>query len=141
MGKKLIHSLLLRGERHVRAFDMDPSSCDVFLDDPRVEFVQGDVTKYDHVLSVVQGSDVVYATVAVIRFMDRFAHQEALSYRINVLGSENVVRACKQAGVEMLVHTSTSNVSVGSELVSLEMDESTPYVQTKKPPPTTVSSS
>ena len=39
------------------------------------------------------GVDTVYATFAIIRFMDRLPHQAALSYRINVVGTERILAA------------------------------------------------
>jgi len=128
VGRKLIHALLMRGETSVRVFDADPASCDAFKNDARVDFVHGDVTRYEAVLAAVQGAEHVFATFAIIRFMDRLAHQAPLSFRVNVQGTENVVRACQAAGVAMLVQTSTSNVSVCAQRASLDMDEKSPYV-------------
>ena len=128
LGKKLIHSLLLRGETKIKAFDMDPTACDVFKNDPRVEFILGDVTNYEQVLNAIRGADVVYSTFAIIRFMDRLDKEIPLSYKVNVSGTENVVRACQEAAVTMLVQTSSSNVSVGTGQCTLDMDEKVPYV-------------
>ena len=43
----------------------------------------------------------------------------------NFVGTENVISACKQAGVSRLVHTSTIDVVVGSEEI-VNGDEDTP---------------
>ena len=134
VGKKLIHSLLLRGETQIVAFDMDPKACDVFKGDSRVTFVRGDVTKYEQVLQVVHGADVVYATFAIIRYMDRLENQASLSYNINVVGTENVVRACQACNVKILVQTSTSNVSINAQQATLNMDEKTEYVTRENSP-------
>jgi len=134
VGKKLIHTLLLRGETQIVAFDMDPKACDVFKGDQRVTFIRGDVTKYEQVLQAVQGADVVYATFAIIRYMDRLEKQAALSYNINVVGTENVVRACQAAHVKILVQTSTSNVCINAEQSTLDMDEKVDYVTRETSP-------
>jgi len=59
--------------------------------------------------------------------MDRLKHQAALSFKVNVVGTENVVRACKEAGVKVFVQTSTSNVNVSFGTCSMDMDEKVPY--------------
>ena len=134
VGKKLIHSLLLRGETNITAFDMDPHACDVFKGDPRVKFIRGNVTKYEEVLCAVQGAEVVYATFAIIRFMDRLKHQADLSYNINVIGTENVIRACQASQVQILVQTSTSNVCINAQQSTFDMDEKTEYVTRENSP-------
>ena len=134
VGRKLIHSLLLRGETKITAFDMDPHACDQFKNDSRVKFIRGDVTKYDQLVEAVRGADVVYATFAIIRFMDNLDHQAALSYRINVDGTNNVIRACQECGVKILVQTSTGNVALDGETCDLHMDEKTEYVTRENSP-------
>ena len=134
LGKKLIYALLARGETDIVAFDMDPHACDMFANDARVSFVRGDVTNYEQLLAVTRGRDVVYATFAIIRFMDRMAHQAALSYRVNVLGTENVVRACREANVKLLIQTSTSNVNLSAANATLDMDENVKYISRDESP-------
>jgi sterol-4alpha-carboxylate 3-dehydrogenase (decarboxylating) len=129
LGKRIVQALLLRGETRVTVMDADPRACDVFKHDVRVTFVPGDVTKYEQVLEAIQGAENVFCTFAVIRFMDRLPHQAALSYRVNVNGTENVVRACREANVQCLVQTSTSNVCVEPTVCSVNMQgEKLPYV-------------
>lgn len=66
LGKRLVHSLLLRGETHVTVFDMDPSAGEAFKHDARVNFVRGNVCDYEAVRKVVEGADVVYSTFAIL---------------------------------------------------------------------------
>jgi sterol-4alpha-carboxylate 3-dehydrogenase (decarboxylating) len=113
---------------------MDPRACDIFKNDPRVQFIRGDVTKYEQLVEAVRGADVVYATFAIIRFMDSQDHQAALSYRINVEGTQNVVKACQECQVKMLIQTSTGNVAVATEQNTLAMDEKVPYVTRENSP-------
>ena len=134
VGKKLIHTLLLRGETNIKAFDMDPTSCDVFKNDPRVQFVRGNVCDYEQCRAFVEGADVVYATFAMIRFMDRFDFQVPLSFNVNVVGTENVIKACNAGGVKLLIQTSTSNVAVAADQVSFCMDEKVEYVRRENSP-------
>jgi len=84
VGRRLVKRLLDRGETRIRLFDIIPSN--PFAGDDRIEYVRGDVTKYEDVEKACQGVDTCYSTFAIIRFMDRLEHQAALSYRINWAG-------------------------------------------------------
>ena len=129
LGCKIIHALLLRHETRIRAFDIDPTALPPELSShPNVEFVQGDVTQLKDIEEACQGADTVFCTFAIIRYFERLPAYASLSERINVRGTENVVTACRQAGVKRLIQTSTSNVCLAKDLVNLEMNENSPYV-------------
>ncbi len=129
LGSKLIHALLLRGEKHVRAFDIDPNALAPELrDHPGLEYVQGDVTKLADIQAACSGIDTVYCTFAIIRYFERLPVYAELSERINVGGTDRVLEACQAEGVKRLVHTSTSNVCAAPTLVTMEMTEESPYV-------------
>jgi nucleoside-diphosphate-sugar epimerase len=127
LGGRLVKRLLERGETKIRLFDISPHN--PFAGNPNVEFCRGDVTKYEQILKACQGVDTVYCTFAIIRFMDRLEHQKALSERINVLGSDNVTRACKEANVRYVVVTSSSHATTDSHSEPrFNRDETAPYV-------------
>jgi len=127
VGKRLVQRLLDRGEKKIRLFDIVPHN--PFAGHPEIEYMRGDVTKYEDVVKACQGVQTVYSTFAIIRFMDRLEHQAALSYRINVTGTENVLRACKAANVRRVVVTSSSHATTDEHsLPRLNRDENAPYV-------------
>jgi len=127
VGKRLVQRLLERGETRIRLFDIVPTN--PFAGDDRIEYVRGDVTKYDQVLAACKGVDTVYSTFAIIRFMDRLAHQAALSYRINVGGTENVLKACREQNVKRIVVTSSSHATTDEHSEPrFDRDENAPYV-------------
>jgi sterol-4alpha-carboxylate 3-dehydrogenase (decarboxylating) len=127
VGKRLVQRLLQRGETKIRLFDIVPTN--PFPGDSRIEYVRGDVTKYDQVLAACQGVQCVYSTFAIIRFMDRLEHQAALSYRINVGGTENVLKACAEANVDRIIVTSSSHATTDEHsLPRHNRNESAPYV-------------
>ena len=129
LGSKLIHALLLRGEKRVRAFDIDPNALAPELrDHPHLEFIQGDVTKLADIQAACQDVDTVYCTFAIIRYFERLPAYAELSERINVGGTDRVLEACVAQGVKRLVHTSTSNVCAAPTLVNMAMSEESPYV-------------
>lgn len=109
VGTCIVEALLARGEEHVRGFDIAPNTA---LDELEVETVKGSVTQLADLTAACQGIDVVYATFALIRFYERLRFQYTASHAVNVVGTANLIAACKAAGVRVLVVTSTSNVCV-----------------------------
>lgn len=127
VGKRLVQRLLERGETKIRLFDIVPTN--PFAGDSRIEYVRGDVTKYEQVLAACKDVDTVYSTFAIIRFMDRLAHQAALSYRINVGGTENVLKACREQNVKRVVVTSSSHATTDEHSEPrFDRNEEAPYV-------------
>lgn len=70
----------------------------------------------------------MFSVFAIIRFMDRLASQYELSHNINVIGTENVVNACIESNVKVLIQTSTSSVfqTTVPGALHLGMDEHSP---------------
>ena len=93
-----------------------------WLDELGVEQVLGDLADPDAVARAVAGTDVVVHTAAKAGVWGRPADFHAT----NVVGTANVLAACRAAGVRRLVYTSTPSVVHGGG--DLEgADESTPY--------------
>jgi nucleoside-diphosphate-sugar epimerase len=100
-GSRLVERLRARGYR-CRVFDInDP-------DDRAgdVEFHRGDVRDYAAVRKASEGAAVVFNNVAQVPL----AKNRELFQSVNVLGTEHVLRAAKEAGVRKVVHTSSSAV-------------------------------
>ena len=144
LGCHIVKALLLRGEQKIRVFDLAvcPLLRTLLDDNPgRLEYVKGDVTNSGDLTSACKGVHTVYCTFAIIRYWERQPHQRALSQRINVDGTEAVLKAVKSSGttVRRFVHTSTSHVCVTSAHVTYGpsdpaatnphmLDEDSPYV-------------
>jgi 3beta-hydroxy-delta5-steroid dehydrogenase/steroid delta-isomerase len=121
LGSHLALELLRRGET-VRVFDCR----DIDYSHERLDFVRGDVRRPDEVRKACEGIDTVFHTAAVLDFATfATAEQRERSFAINVGGVENMVRACREAGVKRLVHTSSNNVTFGDPVV--DGDETLPY--------------
>lgn len=105
LGRHLVQELLDRG-CEVHAFDLVP----VPLTHERLKCFQGDVCNYEDVLEATQGCDTVFhaaAVVNILHYYDKAAYNQSMS--INVGGTKNMIRACKELGVERLIHTSSMN--------------------------------
>lgn len=88
-----------------------------------VEILAGDVRDGERVLQAVEGTQVVFHLAALIGIP--YSYESPESYvQTNVLGTYHVLNAGRRAGVERIVHTSTSEV-YGTAL-SVPIDESHP---------------
>merc|ERR1712166_1649403 len=125
VGLNIIDALVARGEMHVAGFDIAAPKRRA----KGVTFVQGSVNDLPALLEACKGVDVVFATFALIRYYERLQWQYAASHDVNVLGTENMIQACQNAGVKMLIQTSTSNVCTDpSKLTNQIMDEESTLV-------------
>ena len=74
-----------------------------------VQVVAGDVCDRDSVRQAMQGCEIVFHLAALIAIP--YSYQAPASYvRTNVEGTLNVLQAARDAGVECVIHTSTSEV-------------------------------
>lgn len=91
--------------------------------DPRMEVRRGNVKNYQDVLDACEGMDAVIHSAAIVDWGTK-SEEEVLS--VNVEGTKNVIRACKEQKVKCLVFTSSLDaVFSGKPLV--DIDESLPY--------------
>jgi NAD dependent epimerase/dehydratase len=74
-----------------------------------VEVRRGDLADRDSVVDAVKGCDLVFHLGALIAIPYSYLAPESY-VRTNILGTLNVLQACREAGVGRLVHTSTSEV-------------------------------
>jgi plant 3beta-hydroxysteroid-4alpha-carboxylate 3-dehydrogenase len=128
----IIEALIGRGERKVVGLDVAAPKRPI----AGASYQRGDVCDYAGLVAALKyaKAEVVFLTVAIIRYYERLPWQYAASHDINVTGTENVVRACVECGVAVLVQTSTSNVCVSEGLVSMEMDESSRLIDASNSP-------
>jgi len=94
VGRHLIARLLSLGEQ---ARILARGSADI----PGAELVQGDLTDPPSFAGYLKGCRAVIHLVGIIRESGRNTFR-----RIHVLGTQNVVEACKEAGVTRLLHMS-----------------------------------
>ena len=93
-----------------------------FLDEMGVEQFIGDLKNYNDVYNVIKQMDAVVHTASLVGIWGK----KEDFYQTNVVGTENVIKACIEAGVARLVYTSTPSVAFGN--IDLEnVDESIGY--------------
>jgi NAD dependent epimerase/dehydratase len=99
-----------------------------------IEVVPGDISDRDSVRSAVQGMDVVFHLAALIGIP--YSYQAPASYvHTNINGTLNVLQACLDNGVEVVVHTSTSEAYGSAQYVPIDekhpLQGQSPYSATK----------
>jgi len=115
IGSHLAEALLTRGAQ-VRAFVRYTSRRDPGLlrdlspgDFAGLEIIAGDLRDERAVRQAIQGCELVFHLGALISIPYSYQHPLEVA-ETNFMGSLNVLAACLDAGVERLVHTSTSEV-------------------------------
>ncbi len=112
LGRHLVARLVESGAE-VRTLDIAPSA--------PVDGVQaflGDIRDYRSIRPAFEGVDVVYHTAALIELLAIYtsAYRRRV-FDVNVLGTQQVIRACRDAGVSRLVYTSSHNVVIDREIL------------------------
>ena len=66
--------------------------------------VKGDITEYDSLIEAFKGCDTVYHVAGCVEIKPG---NEDFVYKVNVTGTENVIKACRETGVKRLVYMSS----------------------------------
>ena len=102
VGHAVARALLERGDE-VRALVRDPAAAIPGGAEP----VRGDVRDSESLVEAVRGCELVFNAMGL---PEQWLPDERTFREVNALGSENVARAARAAGVRRLVHTSTIDV-------------------------------
>src|SRR4029078_336715 len=123
IGSHLAERLVREGAR-VRAFVRYKSDgtwgwLDHSLVKTDLEVVAGDVADAGSVGRAVAGCEAVFHLAALIGIP--YSYQAPLSYlRTNIEGTLNILQAAREAGVQRVVHTSTSEVYGSAQYVPID---------------------
>ncbi len=102
IGSNLIIELMRQGYC-VRAFHRSTSNS-ITLKGVDVEHYLGDILDIKSLCEAISGCDVVLHAAALVTFWKRKRDEQ---YKINVLGTRNVIECCIKQNVTKLVHVST----------------------------------
>jgi dihydroflavonol-4-reductase len=105
VGNAVTRALHARGDQ-VCVLLRDPARAPAALP-PDVERVRGDVTEPGSLPAAVEGCELVFNAMGM---PEQWVPDERVFERVNARGTENVVRAARDAGVRRVVHTSTGDV-------------------------------
>ncbi|KAI3359514.1 hypothetical protein L3Q82_013917, partial [Scortum barcoo] len=131
LGRHLLNVLLEKEKdlTEIRVFDkhVDSSLSGLSTERTEVVVIRGDITDYSSVLEASRGADVVIHTASLVDVWHKIP--ETLIYSVNVTGTENVINACVECGIQCLVYTSSMEV-IGPNINGdpfVRGNEETPY--------------
>ncbi|RIK04351.1 MAG: dTDP-glucose 4,6-dehydratase [Acidobacteria bacterium] len=114
IGRHVVKRLLQDPSREVVNLDAltyaaDPSAFAELDGDDRYQFIHGDICDSSAVRSAIEGCDAVMH-LAAETFVDRSLHRASEFVKTNVLGTQELLAAAREAGVRRFVHISTDEV-------------------------------
>lgn len=121
LGKAIIRKLVERGDR-VSSF-----SRGIYFDlkSMGVIHIQGDIRDASAVERACNGADIVFHAAAKPGIAGKYSEY----YETNVVGTKNVISACKKQGIPRLIYTSSPSVIFdGTDMEGV--NETAPYPQT-----------
>lgn len=124
LGNNIVHEFL-QADAPVRAGSIRVFDLKEYKGDHPVDFIQGDIRDFESVKKACEGMDAVVHSAAVI---DWGTHPATYVYDVNVKGTENVIKACRELGIQHLVFTSSLDaIYTGKPLRNI--DDTQPYPQ------------
>ncbi|MDD1674731.1 MAG: SDR family NAD(P)-dependent oxidoreductase [Methanomicrobiales archaeon] len=131
IGSHLVEELLTRGAKVTALVRYNSRNSWGWLDgryrasQPNLSVMLGDVTDAQLVHAAVTGKQTVFHLAALIGIP--YSYAAPSSYvQTNVIGTLNVLQACREMGVDRMVHTSTSEVYGSAQYTPI--DERHPLV-------------
>ena len=114
VGIRLVEMLIERGAKKVVCFDIVPKDKIKYKiwEHPAIEFVVGDITKYEDVKKAIKGADCVWHLAAAVGPY----HPDSLYREVNYGGTINVIKAMKELGVKKLVMSSSPSTRFAGNL-------------------------
>jgi UDP-glucose 4-epimerase len=113
IGVNLVSRLVGRGAR-VRVFDNLSLGKREDVTHLGIELHVGDIREYEVLRKVCEGIDVVVHLAAHTRVVESVSNPE-LNFEINAIGTMNVLRACRDAGVKKVIFASTGGAILGEQ--------------------------
>lgn len=142
IGSHYVRSLLNGGlpgseETHVTVLDVlgyAGNRANLPDSHPRLDFVQGDILDLPILLELLPGHDAV-VHFAAESHVDRSIQNANVFFQTNVVGTQNVLEACRRVGVQRIVHVSTDEVygsiDSGSWTEEAPLQPNSPYAASK----------
>jgi len=118
LGKAIVKRLVEK-ECHVTSFSRKPYPA---LDRLHVKQIKGNISDPKAVRNACQGIDLVFHVAALPGVWGKYSDY----YDTNVIGTENIITACRQNGVSRLIYTSSPSVVFNGKDME-GVDESIPH--------------
>lgn len=113
LGSHLVRMLAERGGgkvSEIKVFDLhlDETLRTLSNDQVKVSLIQGDISRLEDVRAALSGGHVVIHTASLVDVWGRVPASKVT--KVNVTGTENVLRVCEEEGIQYLVYTSSMEV-------------------------------
>ncbi len=92
------------------------------LEELGVHCIQGSLNDKEKILKATKGIDVIFHTASKVAMWGKYED----FHQTNVVGTQNILFACKENQIKHLIYTSTPSVVFGKDSLS-GVDEKTPY--------------
>jgi len=128
IGSAIVRALLRNGARRVVVIDNLLTGHESNLEEVRseIDFQRADIRRYDEIAGIVRGAAVVFHEAA-IPSVPRSIDDPVPSHEVNIDGTFNVLRACKEGGIGRVVYAASSSAYGDTEVL--------PKVETMVPSP------
>ncbi|CAM9611651.1 unnamed protein product [Chrysoparadoxa australica] len=118
-GRRLVEMLLERGCARIVSFDIAPKADDA-VNDPKVVYMQGDITKPEDVDKACEGADCVWHVAALVGPF----HPADLYTAVNYEGTMHVINSCKKYKVGRIIMSSSPSTRMdGSDIDGLTEEQ------------------
>jgi dihydroflavonol-4-reductase len=121
IGNVLVRLLTQRGYA-VRALVLPGEDTKPLLDS-NPEIVEANILDYPALKAALEGVDVVFHLASLVAIVPE---QFEMMRKVNVEGTANVIRACRETGVKRLIYTSSVH-AYGHPDMNLVIDETLPF--------------
>jgi len=128
LGRTLIEQLVLAGVRDIRALVRSEAAEALVPNLPGVSKVKGDLFTLEAVRNAMTDCTHVFHFAANVSPWGPYE----VSYRDNVVGTQNMVNCARAAGVKRFVHCSTEALLVGQSKKIVNADETWPIPNNPK---------
>ena len=113
IGSNILEYLITFGAKKVKVLDNlstgDHKNLERFIGLENVEFIEGDISNYDHCLQATQGVDYL-SHQAALGSVPRSIKDPIATNNANVVGFLNVITAARENKVKRIVYASSSSV-------------------------------
>jgi dihydroflavonol-4-reductase len=104
IGSNLISELLSKGYRVIALIRRAPRK---YLYHNNLKIIEGDILDKEYLSEVLRDIDTLFHTAAFISFALKDFHK---SYKVNVIGTKNVLEVAWRNGVKKVIHLSAASV-------------------------------
>ena len=109
IGQSIVKQALEDGAKHVKIFSNDENGLyemEQIFTNKKIEYVIGDIRNSESVNSAVKGIDIIFHTAA-LKHVDRCELNPFETFTVNIIGTNNVVKAAVNENVEKVISIST----------------------------------